>query len=268
MKRRILLFFSLSFFICNIATPQGIFDGFMKKKDNLDAALSFTNEMGSSFVANKKNFNFNRTTRSLSAYLAYGINDKLDIAASLPYISTGDQASLQDMQIGLKYNFFNFNLKNSSRLVFHGTYISSFPVADYKTQDGKSIGQQAVLHSFKMISQFNFCTHYFIQAQGGYNVAISPITNSVPISIKAGWYDNKWYADIWFDYKGAIGGANYPNTLDFRMLGNTTQKIGATGFYRINKYIGFGLNSNYILGGRNTFKGLGVGATFVFKIEK
>jgi hypothetical protein len=253
-------------FLTSQIYAQGLFDGFMKLKGNLDAAVSYNTEFGNGFTSKAGDLNKSRTTNSISFYTAYGISNKLDIAASLPFISVASESNLQDIQIGLKYNLFNWGTTN--KLSFHGAYISSLPVSNYKTQGGDAIGQQAKIHSIKLITQYSFNSNYFIQAQGGYNIALNPVTNSIPFSVKAGWYKNKLYADVWFDYKNAIGGTDYPLSNDFRTLGNSYQKIGCTGFYRISKNFGASINSSYTIGGRNIFKGLALGAALVLKFEK
>ncbi len=109
---------ALLFVFLSITTyAQTITDGLMMTKKDLCTGLLYTHDQWSNYwEGNLKRSNENigtLTTQSLTWVGTYGVTEKLNVIAMLPYVKTEtDQGTLhlmtglQDLTIGIKYNFF------------------------------------------------------------------------------------------------------------------------------------------------------------------
>ncbi|MBK9190270.1 MAG: hypothetical protein IPM77_01575 [Crocinitomicaceae bacterium] len=245
-------------------SAQGPLDGFFKGKNNLDLALSGFYQHSEKYFG-ATNFNYPRTLSGASIFGEYGILDNLDVIATVPFIN----GKFQDAGIYFKYGIpFNRSAKERRIRIIPAAGIS-FPVTDYVTQSGKSIGQKAILIQPKLIFQMNFNHGIFIQAQGGYNYALAPVISSVPFSVKFGWAGNKWYTDILYDFVHGLGDELWIGGVsqDFRTLPVSSQKAGGVIYYSIKSKWGVFANGSYIFSGKNIGNAWSAGAGLVYKIS-
>lgn len=239
---------------------QGNVDGFFKGKNVCDVALSGAYQHSDKYVRGESTvINYTRDLTVFNLFAEYGITDKFDAFVNIPFIN----GSFQDMSIFAKYKV--ASIKNLDIIPAAGV---SFPLSNYTTQSGQAIGQRATIIQPKLVLQWKY-KGYFIQAQGGYNYALDPVPSSVPASVKVGWGGAKIYTDLWFDYQYGIGGEDYfSNSVDFRELGVSYQKVGGVFFYSFTPKIGAFVNYSYIFAGRNTGLAYTFGAGIVYKIKK
>lgn len=261
MKNSLLIFF---LHILIHVSAQGPLDGYFKGKKNLDVALSGFYQHSEKYFG-ATTFNYQRTLSGASIFGEYGVLDNLDIVATVPFIN----GKFQDAGIYFKYGIpFNRSAKERRIRIIPAAGIS-FPVSDYETQTGQSIGQKAILIQPKLIVQMNFNHGIFVQAQSGYNYAISPVISSVPFSVKFGWAGNRWYTDLWYDLQHSFGDELWIGGVsqDFRTLPVSSQKMGGVIFYSLKPKWGVFVNGSYIFTGRNIGNAWSVGTGVVYKMS-
>ncbi|MBL7900209.1 MAG: hypothetical protein JNJ99_16860, partial [Crocinitomicaceae bacterium] len=227
MRNFTVTIFILIFF--NVAA-QGPLDGFFKGRKNLDLALSGFYQHSEKYFGFTE-FDYPRTLSGASLFGEYGILENLDVVATVPFIN----GKFQDAGVYVKYGIpFNRSAKERKLRIIPAAGIS-FPVSNYNTQTGQSIGQKAILIQPKLIFQLNLNHGIFIQTQGGYNYAFAPVKSSIPFSVKFGWAGNKWYTDIWYDFLHGLGDELWIGGVsqDFRTLPVTSQKIGGVIYYSL-----------------------------------
>lgn len=244
-------------------SAQGLLDGYNKGKGNLDIATSAFFQTSDIFIGGNGNeFNISRDILSIGAFGAFGITDRWDVIANIPLIN----GQLQDFGVGTKYKLLNTKIGGKSLSVFPAVTFS-FPLSNYETQSTQAVGQRATVLSPRIIIQQNLPAGLFLQIQGGYNYALTPVVSSIPLSTKIGGAYGKFYFDVWYDYQKAEGGIDYPTSDSFRTLGVDHQRFGGVFYYQIKKKYGLFANYSYTYAGRNTGKALGFGAGAVFKFD-
>lgn len=158
---------------------QTLTDGLMMPKKDLCTGLMYTNDQWTKYwegELKRENGNIGKiTTQSLMWFGNYGITDKINIIAMLPYIKTeASQGTLhgmegiQDLSVGVKYNFFGKKFEKSSFNVFAVLNFST-PLSDY-TQDffPLSIGTQTTNIVYRLNAHFKIEQGWFINGSGGY----------------------------------------------------------------------------------------------------
>src|SRR6218665_671235 len=104
---------------------QNLTDGLMMPKKNLCTGLMYTHDQWKDYwegELKRKNGNIGTvTTQSLMWVGTYGIINKLNVVAMVPYMkvepdagSLASMEGLQDLTVGLKYNFFQVKTEKSS----------------------------------------------------------------------------------------------------------------------------------------------------------
>lgn len=248
---------------------QGRVDGFLKGQGNMDIALSGSYEGNSQFIGNGSTFNISRNIIATSAFIAYGINKKLDVNVSLPFISVnGKERGVQDGSVFLKYKFYSLNLNSSIYINFliAGGFSSNF--TDYQTGGANALGQKAKALDIRPVFQVYFPKSVFATVQTGFTYKFDPVPNAFPLAVKIGIAKSKFYADLWYDYQHSFGGIDYPTSDSFRKLGVSYHKIGGTFYKPIKSKLGVFIGASYTIAGRNTAKGFGVNAGVVLKHNK
>lgn len=254
-------------FVCvsNLAIAQGPVDGYLKGKGNLDVALSGFYQHSEKFYSGLGLINYERTLTGATFFAEYGVTESADAIVSIPFIN----GAFQDASIFIKYRLFRKQFGDSFPLTIMTAFGSTFPISNYPTQTGQSIGQRAVQFQPKLVLQYNTKSGVFIQAQSGYNYTLDPVPSSIPFSAKIGYAGNKLYSDLWFDYQKGLGDIIWSGgaSIDFRTLHVSYSKIGGVIYYSIKPKIGIFVNGSYILSGINIGKAYSVGAGFVYKFD-
>jgi len=265
MKNSIFILFVLVSFQ---VISQPIVDGFNKGKGNLDLVGSYTYDSFKKFYSASGLINLGRETNVISTYSEIGISEKWTVQASLPYISSGNEAGFQDLSIVSKTEFLTkaVDKGNISFLVSNGILT---PSTNYETETLFALGQKATAFDNRLIVQYFMNNGLFFMAQSGYTYRLNPVPSSVPVAIKIGLAKEKNYFDVWIDYQKGEKGFSYRDGFNssFREFSVSYVKIGATYYKPINQNIGVALNLANILSGNNLGKSTNGSLAFIYKLK-
>ncbi len=243
---------------------QGLIDGFFKGKNHGTIAISASYQMSSQYWAGEREINLERNQPNAGVFATYGIIDGLDVVASIPFVNLAPQ----DASLFLKWRALNKGFESGSKLTLGLALGGSIPMTDYNTESSAAIGQQATVVEPRIFVQYHLANKLFIQAQTGYSFAAEPVPSGLPASVKIGYTHDKWYADIWFDFRDSETGKDYlgecnrePNS--FRELEVDYQRIGASFYKPFSDQYGISVGGSYTLSGRNTFKATAINLGFI-----
>ena len=158
---------------------QTLTDGLMMPKKNLCTGFMYTHDQWTDYwegELKRDNGNIGKvTTQSLMWVGNYGITNKVNVIAMLPYIKTKasmgtlqGMEGVQDLSVGVKYNFFKKKFEKSAFNTFAVLNFST-PLSDY-TPDfvPLSIGTQTTNLTYRLTAYFKMEQGWFINASGGY----------------------------------------------------------------------------------------------------
>jgi hypothetical protein len=161
------------------AWSQTLTDGLMMPKKNLCTGFIFSHDQWTDYwegKLNRDNANIGTIkTQSLMWMGTYGITDKINVIASLPYVwtkATGGtlrgMEGLQDITLGVKYNFFT-NKTDKTTLKFFGALAYSMPVTDYAPDYlPLAIGSGSKRLQWRLNTYFRLEQGFFAAVSGGY----------------------------------------------------------------------------------------------------
>lgn len=270
--KTILFIFALT--TCSLGYSQGLIDGYFKGKGKIDIAVSGFTQKANSYFAGENEISLSnpiftgdeRKFNSFGVFAEYGISDKWDVIVNAPLVN----GHLQDGSVATKYQLLKTKLGGRDFSVIPALQ-ASFPLSDYETENLEAIGQKATIISPKVVLQHNLPGGLFIQAQGGYNYALSPVTSSVGLSAKVGGSFGKLYVDAWYDFQHGFGEKDFLSTnppfKSFRELVVSYQRVGGVVYYGITDKFGLFVNASYIFDGRNSYKMPGFGGGLVLKLK-
>jgi hypothetical protein len=115
------------------------------------------------------------TTQSILWAGTYGITNKFNAIAMLPYIKTtasqgtlSSMAGVQDLSIGLKYNFFSKKFEKSAFNTF-GVVNFSTPIGDYSPDFFPlSLGAHTTNLMYRLTAHYKMEPGFFVNASAGY----------------------------------------------------------------------------------------------------
>jgi len=121
---------------------QTLTDGLMMPKNNFCTGFMYTQDKWTDYwegSLKRENGNIGSiTTKSITWFGNYGISDKLNVIAMVPYVMTKasqgtltDMKGIQDLSVSLKYNFWKVYFADSSRLKAFVVGTMSVPLTDY-----------------------------------------------------------------------------------------------------------------------------------------
>jgi hypothetical protein len=270
---------------------QGPLDGYMKGARHLDIAPSFSFMRAQSFDgAAGQRYNEGYRGNLLSIFAEYGVTDRFDVVATIPYIFTSSQSGLQDGGFYVKYRPFYHQTKKKGKIgVLFGTGVS-FPMSDYQPTAAGALGQRAITVPARLMVQWETPLGIFFNASGGYNWRLDTYKEadlnrirqlrpdyapddppaSTTLLLKMGLPAAHYYIDGWVEwqYTASTLGADYvPDQLDLpQAYGVSYTQSGGTAYYSENGKRGFYLSIGYILGGRNVSRVLRTTVGWVLKI--
>lgn len=266
MKTITTLIFSL--FIFSYGFAQGKIDGFYKGNNNGTLVLGTGFENPKKYFAGEEKLDLERDLYYINFFVAYGITDYFDINVSLPYLSSGDESSFQDISAMLKYRFFKNTSENGNLEFSFGAGFST-PISNYNVGGLNDIGQQATIIETRAMAHYKLNSGWFATLQSGFSYKFKETPNSIPVTFKVGKAAGDWYFDGFYDYQHSFGGIDYrgtPAPQDFRALGVDYQKVGGTLYRSFSENFGAALNFSYILSGRNIFQGPAYGLSIVYNL--
>jgi len=158
---------------------QNLTDGLMMQKKSLCTGLMYTHDQWTDYwegELKRDNGNIGKvTTQSLTWVGTYGITNKINVIAMVPYVKTDaskgtlhGMQGLQDLSIGVKYNFFKKKLEKSAFNAF-GVFNFSTPLSDY-TPDfyPLSIGSHTTNLQYRLTAHAKMDPGIFVNTSVGY----------------------------------------------------------------------------------------------------
>ena len=265
---------SFSAFLLSAATlsAQGPLDGYLKGKGVLDLVPSFSFLSARQFNgAPGETYDLQYRGNLLSLFAEYGLTERLDIVATVPYVFTSTQSGFQDGGMYLKYRPVYKNLPDAGKigLLIGAGY--SFPLSDYQPVAEGALGLRAQQLPAYLIAQWESPFGLFVNATGGYTRRFDRLRDSdvalvrqtrpdyqpeqpphfTTFLLRIGFPAARYYLDAWIERRQTRGGANYqPNVPDLpQAYGVSYTQIGGTAYYSENGKTGFILSGAYIPGG-------------------
>ncbi len=261
------LYLSIIFFLTlTAAFSQGKIDGFYKTQHTGSVVLGVGFEDPKKYLAGNDKLDLSRSLYYVNLYSDYGITDNLNVAASLPFLSSNKESNFQDVSFMLKYKAFQTNFENGSlELSFAAGF--STPVTNYQLGGLNDIGQQATIFETRAMAHYKFNSGWFATLQSGYSIKLQETPNSIPATLKIGKATTNLYFDLYYDYQHSFGGIDYLGTSkpqNFKEFGVDFHKIGGSVYKPISEKFGAYVALSYIVGGRNTFVGAAYGTGIVY----
>ncbi len=266
---------------------------YMSKKTICSALLygnsSFSNYWEGSLLRDNPNMGTN-TMQSFSIMSAYGITDKLNVIAMIPYVTTQNSAGnllgqkgIQDFSIWLKYRVLE---KNGFSL--HGVLGASTPMSNYIPDFlPMSIGLKAKTASGKIIVDYTHSSGLYLTAHGTYtlrsNIKIDrdgyqayekvinsnqvAVPNAVDAAVRVGVLKEKFQAEVFVNRFNCVNGDNIRrNDMPFP---TNNMRATAVGFYGKFQYRNTGLigQVSQVLNGLNVGKSLNYSVGLLWQIN-
>ena len=277
-----------TFISCLILTTTILYsqtevDGLMMPKKNICLGGIFQNSSWSNYwegTFKRDNLNFGTVTTNTIAFNAnYGITDKINIIAGLPYIQTKasggtliGQSGFQDISFTLKYNVLE---KKVNKTTFSLIALAGFsiPTTDYVADYlPLSIGLQSKTTTFRLMGDYQigkiFATlsaAYVARAniiidRDAYFTTEYIYSNEVAMpdvytnNLRMGYRSEELIAELIYDNWLTLGGFDITkNNMPFPSNMMNMSKIGFHGKYTFKKLRGLALlgGYNYVIDGRN-----------------
>ncbi|MBC7651627.1 MAG: hypothetical protein H7101_07760 [Deinococcales bacterium] len=284
---KILIFFLLALIIFKPANAQTADDGFTMQKGQICIVAGYkqstwTNYWEGEKLRDNKNIGV-FTSKIVMPMVAYGITNKLNVFASLPYISNSSNAGnmtgkkgLQDISVEAKYTLFNVS-KKGLHFKLLGTVGFSLPSNKYVPDFLPfSIGIGSKTAHARLIAHAHYKDGLFATVQTGFiarsNITVERITyytdrqyyssdmripNVWDGSVKLG-YDNKYFrAYTYYSFSRATSGTDIRlNDMPYPGNNMQMQSAGISGLVWVQAIKGLGVNAMYdaVLAGRNVGK--------------
>lgn len=257
---------------------QGILDGYMKGKGNLDIAVSYAFEESNEYYKGIILTPVLTTVNSAGLFAAYGVSNDFDVLFSAPYVKVNNAGGLQDGGLYGRYKIVEKTKKNSTTRWMLGGGVNA-PLTNYELDSLGAVGLQVTSFDARSIFQYEH-SGAFIQFQTGFmwrydffNDGITQeVPNFFPISLKVGGASASTYFDVWLDIIAPIGGQDDDNMNrpPLQTFATAYTKVGGTLYFSVSDNFGVVINAATTLNGRNTIKSTrgGVGLIFKFNFEK
>jgi hypothetical protein len=286
MKKNIPIFLLLITVV--FVRAQTLTDGLVMSKKQLCTGLLYTTDQWTDYwegELKRDNGNIGTiTTQSLLWVGNYGITNKINIIAILPYLKTEasqgtlrSMEGLQDVSIGLKYNFFRKDFEKSVFKTF-GVLNFSSPLTDY-TPDflPLSIGAQTTNIAYRLTTYFKLNKGWFINASPGYtwrsNTTLDrpsyydgtdfyissevKMPNIFDLMVTSGYQKGSLQAEVSYTLQNTLGGGDIRRQ-DMPFVSNRMNfsKVGALVMYYLPKPKNLAVRGSimYTIAGRNVGK--------------
>lgn len=288
----------LLFFYTHAQTIQ---DGLMMPKGDLCTGFLFTHDRWTNYwegTLKRENGNIGTiTTNSLTWLGNYGITDKINFIAMLPYVSTrasqgvlSGMQGLQDLTLAVKYNALE---KSLGRGTFRGFVVGSYatPVSDYSFDFlPLSIGLGTQRVSGRVTLNYSWPNGWYVNGTTAYtwrsNVTLDRpsyysdgqnfLTNEVwmpnvmDFSFMAGRIKNGLELILAYHQQNTLGGGDIRRQ-DMPFVSNRMNfsRVEATGMYYLPmiKNLAVRAQTGYTLAGRNVGQSLYVTAGVLYTLH-
>lgn len=245
---------------------QGRVDGFYKGKGNIELAIGGGVEFASKYFAGTDKIGLSRTILNSSLTVSTGLVNRLDFYLNIPYVSIGDERSIQDGSLYLKYLITKKELSEGELSFSVAGGLSTY-LAEYQVEGASAIGQQATVIDIRPLFHYQNGS-WFTTMQFAYNYKFDPVPNATNGSVKVGKATANYYFDFWYENQYSFGGFDYkgiPTPPSFRELGVSFHKIGGTIYKPFGERLGGYFGTGYVLSGRNIGQGPIVNVGLVLK---
>ncbi|MFN7116655.1 MAG: transporter [Saprospiraceae bacterium] len=252
MKKIYILKLLVVFILAN-GQAQGLLDGFMTGKGNVDVAVSYMHEsFDRYFVKDIETINGNLgtiTTQSLSLFTKVGITNFLDVIATVPYVHAAPNAGywqtqqgLQDLSLYIKVRPYQVQLKDQSRFDVMLAAGIITPVSDYIPDAPVAIGHQSTQFDGRVIAQFYHHSGIFASGQAGYfrrnNVMIDrgyevSVPDAWDYVARLGFNHSLFYTHLFFQSQRARSGTNIGPGVPFPSNAISFDRAGVTLAYKV-----------------------------------
>jgi hypothetical protein len=262
-----------------ILKAQSLNDGiYMPKKSFCGGVMLMQDQFENYWEGTTKRNNANMgtmTMKGIGIMATYGITDKLNVVASVPYVHTQASAGVmsglsgvQDLTLGLKYKA--LKIKDLSANVIVGgsiptnNYVAAFPLAignQCKTAFGRLMLHYLNEKGWTATAQgtYNLRSNITIDATNYYtdrNIFSNEVAmpNTTNFSLRGGYYTHRIAAEIYAESNNTLGGFDIRrNDMMFPSNKMESTRIGFTGFYRVKslKDLQIVVNIAKTLSGRN-----------------
>ena len=283
MKKPLLLLLGIgmSASVC----AQTLTDGLMMPKKTLCTGLMYTHDSWTDYwegELKRDNGNVGKvTTQSLMWMGTYGITSKINVIAMLPYIKTkasmgtlSGMEGVQDLSIGVKYNFFGKKFEKSAFNTFAVLNFST-PLSDYSPDFFPlGLGTQTTNISYRLTAYYKIEQGWFINASAGYtwrsNTTLDrpsyfdgnefynsdevKMPNVFDVFVSMGYIKNGLQAELNYIQSNTLGGGDIRRQ-DMPFVSNRMNaiRVGATVMYYLPKPKGLAVRGSaaYTVDGRN-----------------
>jgi len=283
MKKPLLLLLGIgmSASVC----AQTLTDGLMMPKKTLCTGFMYTHDSWTDYwegELKRDNGNVGKvTTQSLMWMGTYGITSKINVIAMLPYIKTkasmgtlSGMEGVQDLSIGVKYNFFGRKFEKSAFNTFAVLNFST-PLSDYSPDFFPlGLGTQTTNISYRLTTYYKIEQGWFINASAGYtwrsNTTLDrpsyfdgnefynsdevKMPNIFDVFVSMGYIKNGLQAELNYIQSNTLGGGDIRRQ-DMPFVSNRMNaiRVGATVMYYLPKPKGLAVRGSaaYTVDGRN-----------------
>ena len=213
---------------------QTLMDGLMMSKGNLCTGFMYSHDKWKNYwegELERDNGNIGEiTTQSLMWVGVYGITDKINVISSVPYVKVEASAGtlhsmqgMQDLSIGVKYNFFKKDFTGSAFKAF-GVLNFSTPLSDYSPDFYPlSLGTNTTNISYRLTTFYKLQQGWFANLSGAYTWRSNTTLD------REGYYDGNHYVfsdevkmPNTFDVFGTIGYLKGPIQAELQYIQNVT----------------------------------------------
>lgn len=177
LKRRLLTLACALFAILRVSAQTDV-DGIMMSKKNFCTGFMYTYSSWEDYwegTLKRNNLNFGTVSTQMVGWMgAYGVTDKLNVMASLPWVKTKASAGtlhgvdgIQDLSVSLKYKAWQKNIFNGKMAVF-GVAGFSTPLTNYLADyQPLAIGFRSNNLTLRAIADFEV-NHFFFTGAAAY----------------------------------------------------------------------------------------------------
>jgi hypothetical protein len=264
---------------------QTLTDGLMMPKKTLCTGFMYTHDSWTDYwegELKRDNGNVGKvTTQSLMWMGTYGITSKVNVIAMLPYIKTKasmgtltGMEGVQDLSIGVKYNFFGKKFEKSAFNTFAVLNFST-PLSDYSPDFFPlGLGTQTTNISYRLTAYYKIEQGWFINTSAGYtwrsNTTLDrpsyfdgnefynsdevKMPNVFDLFVSMGYIKNGLQAELNYIQSNTLGGGDIRRQ-DMPFVSNRMNavRVGATVMYYLPKPKGLAVRGSaaYTVDGRN-----------------
>ncbi len=282
MKRFYLFIFSL---FAIGAQAQSLTDGLLMPKGSFCTGLLYTHDQWKNYWEGglkRDNQNIGTITTQTVTWMGnYGVTDRLNIIAMVPYVKTQSSTGtlhglegLQDLSVSAKYRFFAKDFEKSG-LRFFAVGTASTPLTNYVIDFlPLSIGLGSTNFTTRLTGNYHLESGWYINASSGYtmrsNVNLDrpayysdgqlystnevKMYNTFDFSTMVGYYKNGIQAEAFYSQQNTLGGGDIRRQ-DMPFVSNRMNfsKAGALLMYYLPKPKNLAVRASfsYVVDGRN-----------------